>query len=90
MALSAAAPAIATATLTSTTGIWCEPSPRVAARCDACRRKTEGTAANATSSRSHAVFQVYVKRRAAHKSSSRISKLSLVDLAGRSLEISDG
>ena len=43
-------------------------------------RKTEGTAANPVSSRSHAVLQVMCEHK--NKGKLRVSKLSLIDLAG--------
>lgn len=49
------------------------------------RRTQESTAANATSSRSHAVLQVVVEQRpvtGGGKQDIRVSKLSLIDLAG--------
>ncbi|CAN1184369.1 Kinesin-like protein KIN-8B [Linum perenne] len=48
------------------------------------RRKTESTEANATSSRSHAVLEITVKRRQRNKYRDQIlkGKLALVDLAG--------
>lgn len=48
------------------------------------RRKTESTEANATSSRSHAVLEITVKRKQKSNYRSRIlkGKLALVDLAG--------
>ncbi|THU74943.1 hypothetical protein C4D60_Mb04t38710 [Musa balbisiana] len=48
------------------------------------RRKTESTEANATSSRSHAVLEITVKRKQKNQYQSRIlrGKLALVDLAG--------
>jgi kinesin family protein 18/19 len=49
-------------------------------------RRTEGTAANPVSSRSHAVLQVVCEQkgrtRAGGKAALRCSKLSLIDLAG--------
>ncbi|GAB4848840.1 Kinesin-like protein KIN-8B [Ancistrocladus abbreviatus] len=48
------------------------------------RRKTESTEANATSSRSHAVLEITVKRKQMNKYCNQIlkGKLALVDLAG--------
>lgn len=46
------------------------------------RRTQEATAANATSSRSHAVLQVQVELRERGGTSMRVAKLSLIDLAG--------
>ncbi|CAD5169615.1 kinesin-like protein KIN-8B [Musa acuminata AAA Group] len=48
------------------------------------RRKTESTEANATSSRSHAVLEITVKRKQRNQYQSQIlrGKLALVDLAG--------
>ncbi|KAL4179996.1 hypothetical protein AMTRI_Chr13g122990 [Amborella trichopoda] len=48
------------------------------------RRKTESTEANATSSRSHAVLEIIVKRSQRNKYCSQVvrGKLALVDLAG--------
>merc|ERR1712228_1171542 len=50
------------------------------------RRSTESTAANAVSSRSHAVLQVYVERKSKDLSAAaddvRCGKLNLIDLAG--------
>jgi kinesin family protein 18/19 len=48
------------------------------------RRKTESTDANATSSRSHAVLEIIVKRKQRNQYRSQIlrGKLALVDLAG--------
>ncbi|XP_041976357.1 kinesin-like protein KIF18A isoform X2 [Aricia agestis] len=46
------------------------------------RRTQHPTDANAESSRSHAVFQVYVKMRYKTSSQVRIVKLSMIDLAG--------
>ncbi|OWM66152.1 hypothetical protein CDL15_Pgr013369 [Punica granatum] len=48
------------------------------------RRKTESTEANATSSRSHAVLEITVKRRQKRKYPNQVmqGKLALVDLAG--------
>ncbi|KAJ4714630.1 Kinesin-like protein [Melia azedarach] len=48
------------------------------------RRKTESTEANATSSRSHAVLEITVKRRQKNKYRNQVmrGKLALVDLAG--------
>ncbi|PIA51840.1 hypothetical protein AQUCO_01000016v1 [Aquilegia coerulea] len=48
------------------------------------RRKTESTEANATSSRSHAVLEIMVKRKQKNKYRNQVirGKLSLVDLAG--------
>ncbi|KAJ4833321.1 Kinesin-like protein KIN-8B [Turnera subulata] len=48
------------------------------------RRKTESTEANATSSRSHAVLEITVKRKQKNKYRSQVmqGKLALVDLAG--------
>lgn len=48
------------------------------------RRKTESTEANATSSRSHAVLEINVKRKQKNQHQSQIlrGKLALVDLAG--------
>ncbi|PKA65986.1 Kinesin-like protein FLA10 [Apostasia shenzhenica] len=48
------------------------------------RRKTESTEANTTSSRSHAVLEITVKRKQKNRHQSRIlrGKLALVDLAG--------
>lgn len=48
------------------------------------RRKTESTEANATSSRSHAVLEINVKRKQKNQHRSQIvrGKLALVDLAG--------
>jgi kinesin family protein 6/9 len=48
------------------------------------RRTTESTKANQTSSRSHAIFTLYVESRSRVESSEKItySKLHLVDLAG--------
>ncbi|KAK9097058.1 hypothetical protein Sjap_022555 [Stephania japonica] len=49
------------------------------------RRKTESTEANATSSRSHAVLEITVKRRQRNQYQNQVirGKLALVDLAGR-------
>jgi len=48
------------------------------------RRKTDSTDANATSSRSHAVLEIVVRRvpRDQYVASTLLGKLSLVDLAG--------
>ncbi|XP_042387575.1 kinesin-like protein KIN-8B isoform X1 [Zingiber officinale] len=48
------------------------------------RRKTESTEANATSSRSHAVLEISVKRKQKNQYQSRVlrGRLALVDLAG--------
>ncbi|XP_065875161.1 kinesin-like protein KIN-8B isoform X2 [Euphorbia lathyris] len=48
------------------------------------RRKTESTEANATSSRSHAVLEIIVKRKQRNKYRNQVmrGKLALVDLAG--------
>ncbi|KAF8073085.1 KIN8B [Scenedesmus sp. PABB004] len=48
------------------------------------RRKTDSTDANATSSRSHAVLEIVVRRsaRSTHRTNVLIGKLTLVDLAG--------
>ncbi|XP_010271540.1 PREDICTED: kinesin-like protein KIN-8B isoform X2 [Nelumbo nucifera] len=48
------------------------------------RRKTESTEANATSSRSHAVLEIIVKRKQRNKYKNQVvrGKLALVDLAG--------
>ncbi|XP_058010379.1 kinesin-like protein KIN-8B isoform X2 [Hevea brasiliensis] len=48
------------------------------------RRKTESTEANATSSRSHAVLEITVKRKQRNKYQNQVmrGKLALVDLAG--------
>lgn len=49
------------------------------------RRTTESTKANAESSRSHAVLQVYVNKKpkaSGYKYSSLMGKLSMIDLAG--------
>ncbi|XVE83000.1 hypothetical protein DITRI_Ditri16bG0051200 [Diplodiscus trichospermus] len=48
------------------------------------RRKTESTEANATSSRSHAVLEITVKRKQRNKYKNQVmrGKLALVDLAG--------
>jgi len=46
------------------------------------RRTTESTMANAVSSRSHAVLQVCIEQRDAARTSLKVSKLSLIDLAG--------
>ena len=48
------------------------------------RRKTESTEANATSSRSHAVLEIHVKRHPKnhYKAKQLMGKLALVDLAG--------
>lgn len=48
------------------------------------RRKTESTNANATSSRSHAVLEIYIKRhpKNQYKAKQLLGKLALVDLAG--------
>ncbi|EEF33489.1 Chromosome-associated kinesin KIF4A, putative [Ricinus communis] len=48
------------------------------------RRKTESTEANATSSRSHAVLEIIVKRKRRNKYRNQVmkGKLALVDLAG--------
>ncbi|WCJ32055.1 P-loop containing nucleoside triphosphate hydrolases superfamily protein [Euphorbia peplus] len=48
------------------------------------RRKTESTEANATSSRSHAVLEIIVKRKQKNKYQNQVmrGKLALVDLAG--------
>lgn len=49
------------------------------------RRRTEATEANATSSRSHAVLQIYVERKSLEMSKAnqiRFGKLNLIDLAG--------
>lgn len=45
------------------------------------RRRTEGTSANAVSSRSHAIFQVIISR-PGEKGRTRTQKINLVDLAG--------
>ncbi|KAF7809981.1 kinesin-like protein KIN-8B [Senna tora] len=58
------------------------------------RRKTESTEANATSSRSHAVLEITVKRKQRKKYQNQIirGKLALVDLAGseRACETNSG
>lgn len=46
------------------------------------RRTTEPTAANETSSRSHAILQLVVEQHSQQEGYSLVSKLSLVDLAG--------
>lgn len=45
-------------------------------------RTQEATAANAESSRSHAVLQIIVERKQPHGDRMQIGKLSLIDLAG--------
>lgn len=58
------------------------------------RRKTESTEANATSSRSHAVLEITVKRKQKNKYRNQVlrGKLALVDLAGseRASETNNG
>ncbi|XP_050369605.1 kinesin-like protein KIN-8B [Argentina anserina] len=58
------------------------------------RRKTESTEANATSSRSHAVLEIKIKRKQKNKYRNQImrGKLALVDLAGseRASETNNG
>ncbi|KAF5738059.1 putative Chromosome-associated kinesin KIF4A [Tripterygium wilfordii] len=58
------------------------------------RRKTESTEANATSSRSHAVLEITVKRKQRNKYQNQVlrGKLALVDLAGseRASETNNG
>ncbi|XWS45073.1 hypothetical protein CRYUN_Cryun15aG0105300 [Craigia yunnanensis] len=58
------------------------------------RRKTESTEANATSSRSHAVLEITVKRKQRNKYKNQVmrGKLALVDLAGseRASETNNG
>ncbi|ONK74518.1 uncharacterized protein A4U43_C03F7200 [Asparagus officinalis] len=58
------------------------------------RRKTESTEANATSSRSHAVLEITVKRKQKNQYKSQVlrGKLALVDLAGseRASETNNG
>ncbi|XP_056171724.1 kinesin-like protein KIN-8B isoform X2 [Syzygium oleosum] len=58
------------------------------------RRKTESTEANATSSRSHAVLEIIVKRKQKNKYRNQVmqGKLALVDLAGseRASETNNG